>query len=103
MKRSSTARMVDEDDGVDVELSKLTVTGRGRLVGKARIGLASLRAVGRLTQVDMAARMDVTQTQVSKIEAGEDWRLSTLRRYAEALGGQLEVTVSLGGRRYRVA
>lgn len=105
MRRSSTVR-VDEhedDEDLDVDLTKLTLDRTRSGGNKLRIGLASLRAVKGRSQVEMAERIGVTQAQVSKVEAGEDWKLSTLRRYAEALGGQLEVTVALDGRRYRIA
>lgn len=40
-----------------------------------------------LTQVDMAHRLGVTQASVSQFEAeGNDARLSTLQRYARAVG-----------------
>jgi DNA-binding XRE family transcriptional regulator len=102
MKRSSTARVERlDDDGLDVDLTKLRVVGRG-LYAKKRVGLRSLREASGITQVDMAERMGVTQAQVSKIETGEDHRVSTLERYAEALGGRLVVAVVVGGRQYCV-
>lgn len=54
--------------------------------------LAELRRNLDLTQAAVAERLEVTQENVSQIERGEaDMRLSTLSRYVEALGGQLEV------------
>jgi len=54
--------------------------------------LGELRRKLDLTQAVVADRLDVTQENVSQIERGEaDVRLSTLSRYVEALGGQLEV------------
>jgi DNA-binding XRE family transcriptional regulator len=108
MKRSSTAKVetvrdetLAEDDGLDVDVTKLRVVGRGVYANK-RIGLGSVRAVKGVTQVEMASRMGITQTQVSKIEAGEDHLVSTLRRYAKALGGAVEVAIVVDGRRYLV-
>jgi transcriptional regulator with XRE-family HTH domain len=54
--------------------------------------LGELRRKLDLTQAIVADRLDVTQENISQIERGEaDIRLSTLSRYVEALGGQLEV------------
>ena len=57
----------------------------------ARLRLGDIReAVGK-TQVEMAAELGLGQGSVSKIESAADMYLSTLRRYVEALGGELEV------------
>jgi DNA-binding XRE family transcriptional regulator len=54
--------------------------------------LRDLRRELDLTQAEMADRLSVSQENVSQIERGEsDIRVSTLSRYVEALGGQLEV------------
>jgi transcriptional regulator with XRE-family HTH domain len=54
--------------------------------------LGELRRKLDLTQAVVADRLDVTQENVSQLERGEaDVRLSTLSRYIQALGGQLEV------------
>jgi predicted XRE-type DNA-binding protein len=55
------------------------------------LGLADLRESRGLTQARLADEMRVSQPNVSKVEGKEDIRLSTLRHYVEALGGQLEV------------
>jgi predicted transcriptional regulator len=44
-----------------------------------------------LSQTEVAARMNTSQSAVARIEAGEgDMRLSTLERYAAALGQVLD-------------
>ena len=44
-----------------------------------------------LSQTELAARMKTSQSAVARIEAGEgDIRLSTLERYAAALGQTLD-------------
>jgi len=54
--------------------------------------LRDLRRELDLTQVEIADRLNVSQENISQIERGEsDIRVSTLTRYVEALGGQLEV------------
>jgi len=57
----------------------------------SRLRLSDIReAVGR-TQVELAAQLKLGQASVSKIEGAADMYLSTLRRYIEALGGELVV------------
>ncbi|MFZ2241947.1 MAG: helix-turn-helix transcriptional regulator [Gordonia amarae] len=57
--------------------------------------LVQLRKDKGLSQQDVAGAMGVTQSAVARIESGErDPRLSTLRRYAHAVGALIEHTVS---------
>jgi predicted transcriptional regulator len=52
--------------------------------------LAARRMKLGLTQTEVAARMGTSQSAVARLEAGEgDVRLSTLERYAQALGQEL--------------
>jgi len=60
------------------------------------IALHELRRRKSLSQQELAARLHVGQPAVSKIERGEDLRLSTIRNYVEAVGGELELHVRLG-------
>jgi len=43
------------------------------------------------TQADVAAATGIDQAEISRIERREDLRLSTLRRYAGALGAECEI------------
>lgn len=61
--------------------------------------LAALRSAAGVTQVDLAKRLGVTQGNVSQLEARDDLLLSTLRDYVSALGGELEIAATVGGRR----
>lgn len=54
--------------------------------------LQELRARRGITQLDVATRLEIRQSSVSKLERREDLSLSTLRRYVEALGGELVVS-----------
>jgi transcriptional regulator with XRE-family HTH domain len=59
--------------------------------------VARRRAAG-LSQDEVAARMGTSQPAVARLEAGQaDARMSTLQRYAGAVGAQLRFSVS-GGR-----
>ncbi|TQS44204.1 helix-turn-helix domain-containing protein [Cryptosporangium phraense] len=56
--------------------------------------LADQRRAAGLSQTEVAARMGTSQSSVARLEAGEvDPRMSTLDRYAEALGGRLDVSL----------
>lgn len=57
------------------------------------LALAELRLSQGLTQREVAEALGVSQANISRIEHEEDVYLSTLRSYAEALGGRLEVNV----------
>ncbi len=45
-----------------------------------------------MTQVALASSMGVSQAQVAKVERQADLYVSTLRRFIEAMGGELEFT-----------
>lgn len=64
--------------------------------------LQELRKGLSLTQVDVARTADMTQSELSRLESRGDHRISTLRRYVEALGGELEVTALFNGRRVKL-
>jgi transcriptional regulator with XRE-family HTH domain len=61
--------------------------------------LVSWRQSVGLSQTEVAARMGTSQSAVARLEAGEaDVRLSTLERYAAAVGVQLDWSVGERGR-----
>jgi transcriptional regulator with XRE-family HTH domain len=64
--------------------------------------LKAIREALRRTQAEAAEGTDMTQSEVSQLERRADHRLSTLRRYVEALGGELEVIAIFGDRRVRL-
>jgi nucleotide-binding universal stress UspA family protein len=87
----------------DVDLSKMK-RGRSPFADKrVQLSLADLREfAGAKTQVEVSRASGIPQGEISKIENREDLdviALATLRRYVEALGGELEVAAVLGGRR----
>jgi predicted transcriptional regulator len=65
--------------------------------------LRALREAVGLTQGELAQRVEITQSQLSKMERREDHRISTLRRYVEALGGSLEICAVINGKRIKLA
>ena len=67
--------------------------------------LRELREASDVTQVELASRLKVSQNRVSRIEHGDIERaqLDTLRKYVEAVGGELRVEVEIGDERFLIA
>ncbi|MBK8010141.1 MAG: helix-turn-helix transcriptional regulator [Deltaproteobacteria bacterium] len=64
--------------------------------------LRQLREESGKTQAELAELAEVTQSTLSRIERREDNPIQALRRYVEALGGELEVVAVLGNKRVRL-
>jgi len=62
-----------------------------RVATLEEIRLYELRHGEAVSQAELAGRLDVTQSAVSKLENADDVRISTLRQYLEALGARLEL------------
>lgn len=67
--------------------------------------LRELREQAGLTQAELAERIGVGQRQVSKIEHGalDNAKVGTIRRYLEAVGGDLSIEYVMGDSRIQVA
>jgi DNA-binding XRE family transcriptional regulator len=79
-----------------------TEVGAGALVARDRAHtLAEARQRMRLTQAQVAERMNVRQERVSAIERAEPGatEVRTLAAYVRALGGRLEIVADVGGER----
>ena len=61
--------------------------------------LRELRKAHEMSQKKLAAMLGVTQVSVSTFEKRSNMRLSTLREYIEALGGELQLRAIFPGRR----
>jgi len=59
---------------------------------KAELPLAELRQARHFSQEQLATELEVKQPAVAKIEKKADMYISTLRRFIEAMGGQLEIS-----------
>lgn len=91
----------------DIEERKLTPAQRAEAEKWAqaeveRLQLRELREMAGLTQVEAARRLESTQGTLSEMEKRTDHKVSTLRKYVEALGGELEVTAWFGDRALRL-
>lgn len=59
-------------------------------------GLQQLREELAVSQTDLAAMLDISQPAVAQIERrGNDIKLTTLKRYIEALGGQISLKIEM--------
>jgi DNA-binding XRE family transcriptional regulator len=76
----------------EMALRRMSVERR-RLVAD----LTAQRQSAGLSQTEVAARMGTSQSAVARLEAGEaDLRVSTLERYAAAIGSQIRWQIGLG-------
>lgn len=57
----------------------------------AALDLAELRGALDLTQEELAERLQVAQSNVSRLEHRDDMLISTLRQVVEAMGGELHL------------
>jgi predicted transcriptional regulator len=64
--------------------------------------LKGLRQDLALTQVEVGRSLEMSQPELSRLESRNDHLTSTLRRYVEALGGELEVTAIFGDKRVKL-
>jgi len=66
--------------------------------------LRELRELAGMTQVELAEKIEVNQATVSKLERELfEIRIATLKKAVEAMGGELEVTAVIKGKRVRLA
>jgi transcriptional regulator with XRE-family HTH domain len=62
---------------------------------KEYMALQELRKAMSMTQKEVAAKLDISQDGVSRIEKRSDLMISTLRKYIEAMGGKLNIVAEL--------
>jgi DNA-binding XRE family transcriptional regulator len=66
------------------------------------LNLRALREAAGKTQAEVAKLVDIDQGEVSRLENRVDHRLSTLKRYVQALGGDIEVYAVIDGKRVQL-
>lgn len=67
-----------------------------------KINLRALREALGKTQTEIAKLVEMNQGEVSRFERRDDHRLSTLRNYVKALGGEIEVYAVIDGKRVQL-
>ena len=87
---------------------KMPAEARARVDARVAATLAAMpltevrKAMG-MTQAELAGNLETGQGTVSKLERATDMYLSTLRKYVEALGGELHLIASFPhGRRIEI-
>jgi DNA-binding XRE family transcriptional regulator len=60
----------------------------------AELPLRELRQARELSQEELAEVLGLNQATISKLERRTDMYLSSLRRFVEAMGGELEITAN---------
>lgn len=82
---------------VDTIITKLPPSRRKKIEARAAQLIAEemtrqqLRVALKRTQIDVAKALGINQDSVSRLEQRTDILLSTLRKYVEALGGNLSI------------
>jgi transcriptional regulator with XRE-family HTH domain len=61
------------------------------------VDLSSIRRAAGVTQVQLAAALNTSQGQISRIERQSDMLLSTLSSYLRALGASARLTITVNG------
>lgn len=72
-------------------------------IGERASALQALRKELGLSQVELAKILNTTQSNVSKLEAGRDVRLATLKTLIESRGGHMKVVAEFDGREIELA
>jgi len=68
----------------------------------AELPLQELRQARALSQEELAEVLGLNQATISKLERRTDMYLSSLRRFVEAMGGELEITANFPEGRVRI-
>lgn len=63
-----------------------------------KMDLADVRRALKLSQDEIAQALDIGQSSVAKLEKRADMYVGTLRRFIEAMGGELEIVARFDGR-----
>jgi hypothetical protein len=76
--------------------NKLSYTSKARIEERVKAALnemplAELRQARKFTQQQIAQSLKIKQASVSKMESQTDMYISTIRKYIEAMGGELEI------------
>ena len=91
-----------QDDFEAIDLTQSKIIRRGPRLDR-RLPLAFLRGRQKLTQVQVAKKAKLSQSDVSRAEQRSDCLVSTLDRYAKALGGTLRLVIEIKGHAYSIA
>ena len=90
---SDVKRYIDKRIRTDAEFADGFEVGYANF--KIGVVLRQAREAAGLTQEEVARRLNTTKSAISRIENhADDVRLSTLKRYAEAVGANLQIKLA---------
>ena len=69
---------------------------------RLEMDLAEIRRAMKLSQEELAQTLHVGQAAVAKLEKRTDMYISTLRRFIEAMGGELEIVARFPDHKVRI-
>lgn len=78
------------------------VKEKGEVLIQSYKALTDIRAELGMTQNDLADNLEINQKNISNLEKRSDMKLSTLRSYLHALGGELIVSARFPDQRTKV-
>jgi DNA-binding XRE family transcriptional regulator len=102
MSNAPTRKNREHTASVDFARAKRVTRPRK---GSESVSLRTVREAMGKTQAEIARALETDQGEVSRIERRPDVMLSTLRKYAAALGAECEITFVFRktGQRVRIA
>jgi len=89
------ARLIDEFPMYGTSPLWRAFLDRQRAAPSRRLTLAELRLRAGLTQVEVAERIGISQSDLSKLERRQDLRVSSLMSLVHVLGGKLRMRASM--------
>ena len=90
---SDVKRYIEKRARTDAEFAEGFEVGYANF--KIGVVLRQAREAAGLTQEEVARRLKTTKSAISRIENhADDVRLSTLKRYAEAVGANLQIKLA---------
>ena len=87
-----TKRLTDVMNALPQKRRK-EIERRGEEILDGYLTLEELRKAQKLTQKELARKLNINQENISRIEKRSDMMLSTLRNHVRAMGGELTITV----------
>ncbi|MFN8339956.1 MAG: helix-turn-helix transcriptional regulator [Saprospiraceae bacterium] len=74
---------------------KLMIKKESKILISEYKNLQEFRRSLGMTQSELASDLSISQVNISKLEKRTDMHISTLRKYVEALGCQLEIKIKM--------
>ncbi|MBU9698009.1 helix-turn-helix domain-containing protein [Rhodobacteraceae bacterium HSP-20] len=81
--------------------SQARATAKSGLL-EQEMALAELRRAMKLSQEEIAAALNINQASVARMEKRTDMYIGTLRRFVQAMGGELDIIARFPDRQIRI-